>query len=386
LRMERLFRSFFMGGFECSTHRLLAGERLDLIASTAHDRHAALDYERLHNIGIKTARDGIRWHLIEKRPYEYDFSPVIPMVRAARATNTQVIWDVCHYGWPDDLDIFRPEFVKRFAALTRNFARVLREEGDEAPFLAPINEISFVAWGGGEEGYLNPFEHGRGNELKRQLVRASIEAIESIWDVCPDARIASIDPLIHVVANPNASRAEQQAVDAHNRSQFDAWDMIAGRVCPQLGGAEKYLDVIGVNYYVHNQWLYKGLPLPRTDPRYKPFRRLLKEMCDRYRRPLFIAETGIEDDLRPEWLAYICDETVAALRAGVQVEGLCLYPIVNHPGWNDARHCHNGLWDYCDDNGHREVYTPLVNEIKRQAVRISNVLERTAPERAGVCV
>ena len=37
------------------------------------------------------------------------------MLEAARDEGVQVIWDLCHYGWPDDLDIFSPQFVERFA-------------------------------------------------------------------------------------------------------------------------------------------------------------------------------------------------------------------------------------------------------------------------------
>jgi len=48
------------------------------------------------------------------------------------------------------------------------------------------------------------------------------------------------------------------------------------------------------------------------------------------------------------------------------VQGVCLYPIVNHPGWDDDRHCYNGLFDYADDWGNREVFEPLANELARQ--------------------
>ena len=43
----------------------------------------------------------------------------------------------------------------------------------------------------------------------------------------------------------------------------------------------------------------------------------------------------------------------AEAAAGAPVEGVCLYPVVNHPGWDDDRHCHNGLWDYPDARGER---------------------------------
>ena len=61
--------------------------------------------------GIRTVRDGLRWHLIETAPGRYDWSSFLPMLRAARDTGTQVIWDLAHYGWPDDLDIWSPAFV-----------------------------------------------------------------------------------------------------------------------------------------------------------------------------------------------------------------------------------------------------------------------------------
>jgi hypothetical protein len=93
-----IFQSFWMGGFECSTHRLprrkalgrFAGQRLDLTASTRHDEFALQDYTRLQDAGIRTARDGVRWHLIEKTPFRYDFSSLVPMLQAARRTQTGI--------------------------------------------------------------------------------------------------------------------------------------------------------------------------------------------------------------------------------------------------------------------------------------------------------
>src|SRR5947199_4884071 len=115
--MQLIFNTFFQAGFECSTHRPRHGRRLDLIAATQHDTFARQDYRRLREQGIGTARDGIRWHLIERSPYQYDFSSALPMVCAAQDEGVQVMWDLCHYGWPDDLDIFSPAFIDRYAAL-----------------------------------------------------------------------------------------------------------------------------------------------------------------------------------------------------------------------------------------------------------------------------
>jgi hypothetical protein len=90
---------------------------------------------------------------------------------------------------------------------------------------------------------------------------------------------------------------------------------------------------------------------------------------------MFIAETGIEDDLRPSWFRYVAAEVSEAIKLGAQVEGICLYPIVNHPGWDDDRHCYNGLWDYPDDKGNREVYKPLADEVRKQRAHFSKLLK-----------
>jgi hypothetical protein len=362
------FRSFFMGGFECSTHRLRSGRRLDVIGATLHDRFAREDYARCAAVGMRTVRDGLRWHLIERTPGTYDFSSVLPMLEAARETGVQVIWDVLHYGWPDGLDIFSPEFVRRFAAFSAAFAEVATRETDGEPWVVPVNEISFFAWAAGDVGIFDPFATGRGDELKRQLVLSAITSIEAMWSVNPAIRIVHTEPMINVVAHPDRP-ADAKPAEAHRQAQYAALDMLAGRVQPDLGGREDYLGIIGINYYVHNQWIYPGghgTMIEPSHPRYRPVWQMLREVYERYRRPLFIAETGIEDDARPAWLRYVGQEVRRAIHEGIPVHGICLYPVVNHPGWEDDRHCYNGLWDYADENGHREIYEPLARELESQ--------------------
>jgi hypothetical protein len=122
-----------------------------------------------------------------------------------------------------------------------------------------------------------------------------------------------------------------------------------------------------VNYYIHNQFVWQGRMIVPSDPRYRHLSVMLQEVHERYHLPIFVAETGIEDETRPAWFRYVCKEVFTAMALGVPVEGVCLYPILNHPGWDDDRHCYNGLFDYADANGDREVFAPLANEIARRA-------------------
>lgn len=371
-----LFRSFVAGGWECSTHKLRHGRRLDVIAATGHDRHAAQDYRQLAGLGVRTMRDGLRWHLVD-RGGRYDWSSWDGMLRAARATRTQVVWDLMHYGWPDDADIWRAAFVDRFAAYARAAARHWRETTDEAPLWCPVNEVSFHAWGGGDAGYLNPHAHGRGYELKCQLARAAIAAAEELKDVDPRARIVLAEPLIAIHHDPGNGRPRWEAEGWHD-SQFQAFDLMTGRLWPLLGGREELLDVVGCNYYFNNQWIHGGPPIDWDHPLYAPLSDLLVALHARYDRPLWIAETGTEGDRRAAWLSYVGREALRARRRGVPLEGLCLYPVADHPGWDDDRHCPNGLLGMTPGDRGRAVHEPLAREVRALLGEVAPPLREAA--------
>ncbi len=363
-----LFRSFVQGGFECSSHRLRSGRRLDILAATGHDVHAADDYRQLGQAGIRTFRDGLRWHLCEPSPGRYDFSGFRPMLRAARDVGAQVIWDVMHYGWPDDLDIWQPAFVTRFAAFARAAAQVLADETDDVPFWCPVNEMSFHAWGGGDVGYLNPFAHGRGYELKVQLARASIAAMHALRDVDPRARFVHCEPLIAIHHDAATGRPRREAEDLH-QAQFQAFELIAGRLWPQLGGDPSLLDILGLNYYANNQWIHGGPPVDVDHPAYRPLSDLLAECHARYGRPMLVAETGTEGPRRAPWFTYVAAEVARARRRGVPVEGICLYPVANHHGWDNDRLCPNGLLGHEVADGSRAVEPDLWQAVLREQAR-----------------
>jgi hypothetical protein len=366
-----LFKSFWQAGFECSTHVLKNGKRLDLVSSTRHDELVERDFTRIKDIGMLTAREGLRWHLIETAPGQYDFSSALNILEAARKQWIQIIWDLLHFGWPSHLNIFDPAWIESFGAFAAAFGRLLAKEMSEPALIAPVNEISFLAWAGGDTAYLNPFATGRGPDLKRQLVRGAIKASEAVRAEIPALHLVSPEPVIHIVGDPSRPDDVVQAAE-YRSSMFEAWDMLTGRAQPELGGKPSYLDVIGVNFYDRNEWWNHGSTIRRGEPEYRPFRDILAEVYQRYQRPLFVSETGTENEDRPDWLAYIAGEVRAAVASGVPVQGICLYPILNHPGWDDDRHCYNGLWDYAHLNGNREIYQPLADELERQ-----QELERT---------
>lgn len=343
-----LFRSFWIGGFESACHINAGGSRLDMISATQHDIQAESDYALLPAVGIRTARDVVRWHLIDKGGGTYDFRHLTALADAAEKAGVQVIWNLCHYGWPDGLDLFSAGFVDRYATYARAVARYFAGRSGSAQFYAPVNEISFFAWAA-ERPIIYPFAAGRGQEIKRQLVRAAIAGMEAIRDVDPRSRFVHGDPIIHVI--PPRNRPDLcEAAAIQRAAQFSAWDMLAGLESPEVGGDLRYLDIVGTNWYHANEWECPDIRLrwedePR-DERWIPLHLLLKEVYERYRRPMLIAETSHFGSGRARWIREIALEIRQARRIGVPIEGVCVYPILDRPDWEDLSHWHNsGLWD-----------------------------------------
>ncbi len=360
-----LFRSFFQAGFECSTHRNVYGRRLDLLDSTRHDCFAKQDYSAIRELGIRTVRTAARWHLIEKTPEVYDFESLKRFFDCAQDLGIEVILDVLHFGCPEHIDLFSNQFPDQFARFTHALIDFLKTRGIFGPMLAPVNEISFLSWAGGDKAAISPFGINRGHELKRSLLRAAVACSELLLRELPGVRLIAPEPVIHIVGNPDIPGDDEEA-RLYTLAQFECWDMLCGRLAPELGGRPEYLDIIGVNYYARNEWIHNAGPLSRDDPRWRPFHQILNDVWTRYRRPLFVSETGTEDETRSDWFNYVCDEVSCAISQDIPVHGICLYPILNHPGWDDDRHCHNGLFDYADDLGNREIHQPLAEALLTQ--------------------
>ena len=335
-----------MGGFECAsmsfawTDHFEAGYEADVQVLSGHLARAEADFALLASVGMRTVRDSVCWKRVEISPGVYDWTAFRALIRAARAAGVQVIWDLCHFGLPSHIDPFAADFADRFTAYALAAAAVLHSEGERAAVWCPINEISYWSHAGGEAGHFAPHGRGRGHELKLAFCGATIRAIEALRRDDPAARFLIVDPIMHTVGLDGVTDDSERV----RLLQFDAWDIISGAKHPELGGRPELLDIVGVNYYATNQWFHDGggaIPHDHTT------RRLLSDMivevARRYGRPILISETGAEGEDGPPWLRYMLSEVAAARAQGVGVEGLCVYPVMDYPGWTDERHCPCGL-------------------------------------------
>ena len=341
------FSSFWQAGFEGADHITRQGIPLSMTFTNGHQSKVEEDYFSLAELGITTVRESAGWRQCVTRS-GYDFSGVERCMRAARKAGIQINWSICHYGFPAEALISDAVFIQRFAEFSGALARFLAPFYDDAPIYSPINEISFTSWAL-SVGFF-PFSEAEslpeGMVIKRLLVRAAIAACDAIWLADPRARILHCDPVIHIVA-PDDSL--QEMARSESDAQYQAWDMLCGRLEPELGGAPRYLDLIGANYYHDNQWellTHRRLWWHLGDPRREPLHRLLGTLYQRYQRPILLAETSHPGSGRGAWLNHITGEIAHALLQGTELLGICLYPAIDRHDWenSDLWH-HSGIWD-----------------------------------------
>jgi beta-glucosidase/6-phospho-beta-glucosidase/beta-galactosidase len=367
---EGLFHSFFMAGFECSTFVWKDGERKDFVAVTGHDRHLERDYARLKELGIGVARESIRWPLVDKGGGRYDWSTVEPVVDCVESYEIEPIWDLFHYGLPDGCDPFSDEGRKRFVDYCRAAAEFVVPRTDPPRFFTPVNEITFFSGAATDMGWMHPFAKGRYAEFKLALCRMAIEGVKAIREVDPEARMVHVDPIIHAVPPPDRPDLADEAWDKAYREAYEAWDILAGRLHPELGGSPEVLDIVGVNVYAFSQAQMNAdgsrEVLGPRDPRRRPLGELLMFAWERYRRPIIIGETSGYQDKRAEWLRMTMEESLRALNSGVDLHGVCLYPCVDIPDWNTGEWAKIGIYDIEDrESCERVPHEPYIEELRR---------------------
>ena len=346
-----LFPTFFLSGFECSTFAWKDVGRRDLSAELQHYQRADEDYAMLGPIGIAVAREGIPWPLVD-RGGSFDFSCLDPFLAAQRRHRILPIWDLCHYGYPDDLEPLSDAFVVRFAAYARAAARYVAERAHHGALLfTPMNEPTFWGYMGGEWGWCAPFGGDRDHRVRFtcMLARADVAAVKAIREDFPDARMVHIDPLIWVVP----PRDSPDLAEAAHRESYDdaylAWDIISGLKHPEYSGSPDVIDILGFNNYSFGQMEYREQgphkALEPSDDRIRSVCDLVEEAWRKYKRPCIIAETAGRGQGRPHWLDDITTECLAAVRKGVDLHGICLFPAVDMTDWHTGEWLRMGIAD-----------------------------------------
>lgn len=305
------------------------------------------DIEALKSIGVNHYRFGVEWARVEPQPGRYNREAIrryVGMARRLKAAGIEPIVTLWHFTMPSWLvtrgDVgksrwLHPDFLERWRAYVDTMARALAPEVRTfAPQNEPNGDLALGYLGGvWPPGLLLSF--GKYNRAMEVSVAAFREAVPIIRKHRKDALILSVQALPYWKRTFwDPTRAYYNYMQRINFTHLDrTFDLC---------------DLIGFNYYYteyadftallalkvrrgHNYSLLGWVIQPRS------LYLQIKEVYERYRKPIVITENGIatgKDIKRVRYLFNHALEVKEALQDGVDVRGYFVWTLVDNYEWH----------------------------------------------------
>lgn len=347
-----------IGAFE-STY-MPAHDR-DVTETTQHDRRWRADLDLLRSCGVTRLRYPIRWHRIEATESTYDWQGTDAVLEYMRDCGLRPIVDLVHHtSYPRWLgDFANPHWGPTFL----RFAEAVAERYPWIEGYTLFNEPFTTFFLCGSLGVWAPFLKGHRGfvSLVRNVLPSLTAASRMYQEMLPNARHLYVE----TCERANSTRFDGKRAAAYaNDRRFFVTDLFLGRSIDRqrpfaadvvrAGGADLFgiepgaIDVLGLDYYAHNQWQYGGpQKAVNSSPRPVPLVELIIEYWGRYRLPCMLGETNIRGYAsdRASWLKYTFEQCDRARDAGVPFEGYCWFPFVDSADWGSLLARADGIVD-----------------------------------------
>ena len=213
--------------------------------------------------------------------------------RRPKRSGSQVIWDLFHYGSPDCVDQAAPDFPERFTDFALAALEMQQSVSERPPFVCPLNEINFLSWAVDDDYF------PRVGPERARLVQAPAGPDRDRRGAGDQAALARGDDRLGRAADPHRAARPPPPDGARRRAEpcrACSRPMTGSWAWPSRSSAaiRRSSTSIGLNFYPHNQWYYEGPTIPMGHHEYRPLADMLVEMAERYRKPVFLSETGAE--------------------------------------------------------------------------------------------
>ena len=336
----------FLGAFE-STYQPVHDR--DVLETTEHDLRWRDDLRLMATCQVRRLRYPLRWHRIEPEPGRFEWDHTDEVLGFMQDQGLAPVVDLLHHTsyprWLGDLSSprFEPAFLR--------FVEAVAERYPWLPGYTVCNEPFTTFLMCGQEGVWPPHWKGLDGFLRLALnvfpgVTAASRALRELLPAAEHLHVEACE-------RHTWSTAEGEAfARMTNDRRFLLTDLLVGRAIEpdrpfvqdllRVGGEDLltvepgHVDVLGLDYYAHNQWEWSGTGMGTTMPRDPvPLAGLIIEYCDRYGLPCALGETNIRGYAsdRATWLKWTLEQCEQARDSGVDVRGYCWFPFIDSADW-----------------------------------------------------
>ena len=338
------------------------GRIMDVYELTQHYERWEADLQLMADLGVRAARYGIPWPRIQKAPGVWDWGWSERALERLLELGIDPIVDLVHYGVPEWMEgaWLHPDFALHMAEFS---ARAAEHFKGLIHWWTPLNEPRITAWNCGKLGWWPPYLKGWRGFVKVTLAlcRGIVQTGEVLRAVDPENVLAHVDATNRWLP-PVPEDDQLLALTQFRRDlMFLSLDLISGRVNEehslwrwllQKGASEKdllwfqehnvELDVMGINLYpmLSQKQFVRGasgrvrirFPYGNAD--------MVEEISiaywQRYRRPLFIAETAGRGTVarRLQWLHQSVEGVRRVREQGIPLIGYTWWPLFDLVAWS----------------------------------------------------
>lgn len=337
------------------------GRTMDKYELTQHYARWEEDLRLMADLGVRTARYGVPWPNINPAPNQWDWKWSERALERLLELGIDPIVDLVHYGVPAWMEgaWLHPDFAKHMAEYSSRLAERFR---GRIHCWTPLNEPRITAWNCGKLGWWPPYLKGwRGFvTITLALCRGIVQAAEALRAIDPENVMMHVDATNRWLP-PLPLDDDLLALTQFRRDiMFLALDLVSGRVneehplwlwllkqgasTEELGWFQEHnteLDVIGINLYpmLSQKQFVRGaservrirFPYGTAD--------MVEEIGEaywqRYRRPLFIAETAGRGRVarRVAWLHESVEGVRRLRERGIPLVGYTWWPMFDLVSW-----------------------------------------------------
>jgi beta-glucosidase/6-phospho-beta-glucosidase/beta-galactosidase len=333
---------------------------VDVAETTGHIARWRADFELLLGCGVTRLRYPVRWHRIQPDRRTFDWVATDEVLGWLRDHGMRPIVDLCHHtSYPRWLK--RGFADRRFAEAYLRYVEAFAARYPWVEEYTLFNEPFTTFLLCGQMGVWPPHMEGLKGflTLARNVLPALTEASRALRDLLPEARHFYVDTCERASAT---NRHAAPHAELANDRRFFVLDLFLGRTPgiarpfveqvlaaggePLLDLKPGHVDVLGLDYYAHNQWRYMDAAghgiTASPDP--GSLADLVVEYWNRYRLPCALGETNIRGFApdRASWLKYTLEQCEIAERRGVPMDGYCWFPFVDSCDWNSVLVRNNG--------------------------------------------
>lgn len=340
-----------MTGFESTRY---AHTDLDCLETSGHSDRLRHDLDLLRETGVEVLRYPVRWHLVERERGIYDWDATDRALDHVRDAGLIPVVDLVHHishpTWLTD-GVLDPRFGPALLAYCEAFFARHPWITAYTIFNEPFSTLFLAA----HEGIWPPFATGVEAFtaavlnvvpwLQRSVLaaRAAVPHAQHVWtdsveqhsgsglegvryaELANDRRFAVIDAFL--------GRFDDRA---HGRRRPFVDVMLRHGAGSLVGRDPAPIDVLGLDYYAHNQWHFGPGRADHSSPRAIPLSGLIASYANRFDLPVAVTETNVRGHAtdRASWLRLTASESFDAMDDGVDIRAYCWFPFVDSCDWD----------------------------------------------------